>query len=154
MHMSRAFAVAMAVAFLAPHAGAQDARGTLRRSLPVATRDLARGDTLRDTDITMHDTTILWRWNNAPDSLRVTAGWVTRRSVMKGELLREPAVMAPPVVTSGQSVSVIYQDGPVRLLLAGVATNTAPLGAPVGVRIGRTRRLDGIAVAPNTVRLR
>ena len=51
-------------------------------------------------------------------------------------------------------VSVIYQDGPVRILLTGVATNTASLGAPVGVRIDATRRLDGIAVAPNTVRLR
>jgi hypothetical protein len=41
----------------------------------------------------------------------------------------------------------------VRILLTGVATNTAPLGASVGVRIDPTRRLDGIAVAPNTVRL-
>jgi flagella basal body P-ring formation protein FlgA len=38
--------------------------------------------------------------------------------------------------------------------MSGVATNTAALGAPVGIRIDRTRRLDGIAVAPNTVRLR
>jgi flagella basal body P-ring formation protein FlgA len=51
-------------------------------------------------------------------------------------------------------VAVLYQDGPVRIRLSGVATNTASLGAPVGVRIDATRRLDGIAVAPNTVRLR
>lgn len=130
-------------------------RGYVRLAMPVATRDLARGDTLRAGDLVVIDTLMVWRWNGvAPDTTRAVAGWVTRRAIAAGELLRAPAVMPPPAVTSGATVSVIYQDGPLRLVLTGIATNTAPLGAPVGVRIDRTRRLDGIAVAPNTVRLR
>ncbi len=157
--MSRALALVVVLAIVAPAAHAQQAavapRGHARVTLAVAARDLARGDTLQASDIAMLDTTIVWRWNeSAPDTARVVAGWVTRRPIAVGEVLRAPAVMAPPMVTSGHSVKVIYQDGPVRLVLTGIATNTAPLGAPVGVRIDRTRRLDGIAVAPNTVRLR
>jgi flagella basal body P-ring formation protein FlgA len=51
-------------------------------------------------------------------------------------------------------VTAIWQDGPLRVVVTGIATNTAAIGAPVGVRIDPTRRLDGIAAGPNTVRLR
>lgn len=126
-----------------------------RVSVSVATRALLRGDTLRVDDIAVVDTVITWRWNGiAPDTTRAQAGWITRRPIAAGEPLRAPAVTPPPVIASGATVTAIWQDGPLRLVMSGVATNTATIGAPVGVRIDRTRRLDGIAVAPNTVRLR
>ena len=133
---------------------------TLRRdqrrvTVAVATRALARGDTLHREDIAERDTVITWRWaTQTPDTTRAQAGWITRRPMAAGEVLRAPAVMPPPLVTSGATVAAIWQDGPLRLVLSGVATNTATAGAPVGVRIDRTRRLDGVAIAPNTVRLR
>ncbi len=131
------------------------ARGTANVRVTVARHALQRGDTLRADDIAVVDTTIVWKWNTvAPDTTRAEAGWVARRTITAGEVLRFPAVSAPQVVNAGQSVAVIYQDGPVRIQLSGVATNSAAMGAPVGVRIDATRRLDGIAVAPNTVRLR
>lgn len=120
----------------------------------VAARAMAAGESLTEGDWILRDTTIIWRWNTAPDTTRPAAGWVTRRAIAAGEVLKSPAVIPPPVVTSGATVTAIYQDGPVRLVLSGTATNTAAIGAPVGVRIDRTRRLDGIAVGPNTVRLR
>lgn len=129
------------------------ARGMARVRFTVATRALQRGDTLRAEDIAVIDTSIVWRWNTPPDTTRAQPGWVTRRAITAGEVLRSPAVGAAPIVKAGTAVKVIYQDGPVRILLSGVATNNAALGAPVGVRIDATRRLDGIAVAANTVRL-
>jgi flagella basal body P-ring formation protein FlgA len=151
-------ALALALLFGAPlHAqGANPVpRGHVRLTLPVATRDLARGDTLQAADVALVDTLLVWRWTGAPaDTARAVTGWVARRAIAKGELLRAPAVAPPPVVASGSTVTAIWQDGPVRLVLTGVALNTAAAGAPVGVRIDRTRRLDGVAVAPNTVRLR
>lgn len=126
-----------------------------RVAVTVATRALLRGDTLRADDIAVVDTVITWRWNGlAPDTTRAQAGWIARRPIAAGELLRAPAVTPPPVIASGATVTAIWQDGPLTLVVSGVATNTATIGAPVGVRIDRTRRLDGIAVAPNTVRLR
>ena len=124
-------------------------------SVSVAARALARGDTLQAGDIATMDTTIVWRWNSiAPDTTRALPGWVTRRNVARGEVLRAPAVMPPPAITSGTRVTAIWQDGPLRVVVTGIATNTAAIGAPVGVRINPTRRLDGIAAGPNTVRLR
>jgi len=153
----RGFILLALLAGLAPVVRAQDstlARNQRRVSLAVATRFIPRGEALRDSDIALRDTVITWRWGTvSPDTMRVQAGWVTRRPIAAGEVLRLPAVTPPPVVTSGSTVSAVWQDGPVRMVLSGVATNTAALGAPVGVRIDRGRRLDGVAVAPNTVRL-
>lgn len=155
----RLFILVALIAGLAPMVGAQDSTATGRNqrrvTLAIATRFIPRGEALRDSDIAPRDTVITWRWGTiAPDTTRVQAGWVSRRPIAAGEVLRAPAVMPPPVVTSGAQVAAVWQDGPVRLVLSGVATNTAPLGAPVGVRIDRGRRLDGVAIAPNTVRLR
>jgi flagella basal body P-ring formation protein FlgA len=164
--ISRAFAVvvlALAMVFAHP-AFAQAAsatpastvaRGTARVRLSVAARAVQRGDTLRAEDIAIVDTTIVWRWTTiAPDTTRALPGWIAHRPITAGEVLRFPAVSAPAIVNAGATVLAIYQDGQVRIRLTGTATNTASLGAPVGVRIDPTRRLDGIAVAPNTVRLR
>jgi flagella basal body P-ring formation protein FlgA len=151
----------LAATLLAPRlAGAQGAAapaapGLLALRLPVALRDLARGDTVRADDVAWRDTTLVWRWRVLPADTGVdVTGWVARRAIARGEALRAPAVAPPTVVESGATVRAIWQDGGVRLVLTGVAVNDAPLGAPVAVRIDRTRRLDGIAVAPNTVRLR
>ena len=124
-------------------------------TVAVAARALARGETLQADDIATMDTTIVWRWTSlAPDTTRALPGWVTHRNIAPGEVLRAPAVTPPPVITSGTRVTAIWQDGPLRMVLSGIATNTAAIGAPVGVRIDPTRRLDGIAAGPNTVRLK
>ena len=130
-------------------------RGLRRVTLPIATRTLQRGDTLRADDIALRDTTIVWHWNSiAPDTTRPLPGWTTRRAIAAGEVLRAPAVGAPNIIIGGAIVSAVWQDGPVRVVLTGIATNSASLGAPISVRIDRTRRLDGVAIAPNIVRLR
>lgn len=148
-------AVAVASPAAAPEAGVATARGLLPMRLPVALRDLQRGDTLRADDFALVDTSIVWRWQAPPaDTATAIVGWVARRAIARGELLRAPAIGAPTVIAGGATVQAIWQDGPVRLVLTGTAVNSAALGGPVGVRIDRSRRLDGIAVAPNTVRLR
>jgi len=129
-------------------------RGMRRVTWPVARRTFATGDTVRADDFALRDTTIVWPWNTNPDTTSAIVGWVARRPITVGEVLRAPAVSAPPVVSAGSTVTAIWQDGSLRLALTGVATYSAPLGAPVGVRIDHSRRLDGVAVAPNTVRLR
>ncbi len=130
-------------------------RGFVQLTMPFSTRSLSRGDTLLESDIEMRDTTVSdRRFGALQDSDRARAGWIARRAIAAGELLRTPSVSPLPAVTGGATVSVIYQDGPVRLVMTGVATNSAPIGAPVSVRIDNTRRLDGVASAPNTVRLK
>lgn len=129
-------------------------RGMRRVTWPISKRAFATGDTVRADDIALLDTTIVWPWNSMPDTTRAVAGWIVRRPVAAGEVLRAPGIMAPPLVSAGSAVTAIWQDGSLKLVLTGVAMNSASLGASVGVRIDRTRRLDGVAIAPNTVRLR
>jgi flagellar basal body P-ring formation protein FlgA len=130
------------------------ARDQRRIAVAIATRALVTGDTLAASDFAVTDTVVTWRWSSAPDTTRPVAGWIARRPIAVGEVLRAPAVVAPPVVMTGSSVTAIWQEGGVRLVLKGIATNNAAVGAPVGVRLDRNRRLDGIAIGPNTVRLR
>jgi flagella basal body P-ring formation protein FlgA len=130
-------------------------RGVARVTVGVATRALARGETLTAADIAVVDTTMVWRWNTvAPDTVRAVPGWVTHRAIAQGEVLRAPAVQPPAAIATGAAITAIYRDGPLQLVLTGIATNSAAIGAPVGIRIDRSRRLDGIAVGPNLVRLR
>ena len=132
-----------------------DARGTAKVTWPKAQRAFQRGDTMRAEDYVLADTVIPWHWASVqPDSTRAITGWVARRTIAVGEFMRSPAVAPAPVIAQGSTVKVLWQDGTLRLTLVGTATNNAALGAPVGVRIDKNRRLDGVAVAPNTVRIR
>ena len=129
--------------------------GSMRMHLAIATRAFQRGDTVRVGDYALVDTTITWRWSMpASDTVRVQPGWVAQRAIAEGEVLRTPSVQAPALITSGSTVKVIFRDGPVQVVVNGTAITSATLGAPVSVRIDRSRRLEGVAVAPNTVRLR
>ena len=122
---------------------------------PRATRALLRGEVVNASDFVLADTVITWTWKVASaDTMTAVAGWVTRRPIAQGEFMHGPSIAPASVITLGSSVKALWQDGNVRLTLTGTATNNAALGAPVGVRIDKDRRLDGIAVGPNIVRLR
>lgn len=134
---------------------ATDASAQARMTWPKATRALQRGEVVRSEDFVLADTTIVWHWKEpSTDTMKAVAGWITRRPIAQGEFMHGPAIAPSNVIALGSSVKVLWQDGPVHLTLTGTATNNAALGAPVGVRIDKNRRLDGIAVGPNTVRLR
>jgi flagella basal body P-ring formation protein FlgA len=128
--------------------------GTRTRAL-LATRTLARGDTLTGMDLLARDTVLWGKPIGGTSAARVPAvGWIARRTIAAGERLAEPAVMPAPAVSSGDPVRAIYRDGSLALALRGVAGNTAEVGQRVTVRIDMRRRLDGIAVAPGVVALR
>ncbi len=120
----------------------------------VATRALHRGDTLRTADFTLVDTLVQRRPPYGLDTTTPQVGWLVQRPVAAGEWLRRPGVTPLPAVTAGQPVHAHWTDGTVHLAVNAIALNTAPIGAAVTVRVGRTRRLDGIVIAPDSVRLR
>ncbi len=123
-------------------------------SRAVATRALVRGDTLRADDFVVTDTAIQGRLPFGLDTTTPRAGWLVQRAVSAGEWLRAPAVIPRPVVTAGRPVFALWSDGTVSLAVSAVALGNAPVGGAVSVRVGRNRRLSGIAIAPDSVRLR
>ena len=121
------------------------------RRVPVATHQIARGATLSAGDIELRDSTM--RSGVSLDTNEVAPGWVTRRVINAGEVLRSPAVEPPNLVTANQPVSVEWVDQNIRLTLRGTATRNAAIGTRVTVRMDNGRRIDGTVVGAGRVRL-
>lgn len=122
------------------------------RRVAVATHALARGVTLTAEDFELRDTSAA-RVIGAADSTSVAIGWVTRRAINAGEVLRAPAVEAPSVVNANTPVEVEFADKNVTLTLRGVAARNGAVGERVPVRTESGRRLEGTVVAPGRVRV-
>jgi len=128
------------------------ATSSATRRVPVATHALARGVMLTADDFELRDTSAA-RIIGAVDSTSVAAGWVTRRTINAGEVLRAPAVEAPSVVSANTAVEVEFADKNVTLTLRGVAGRNGAVGERVPVRTESGRRLEGTVVAPGRVRV-
>lgn len=132
-------------------AGAQSPRrGTDR--IPVAARDLVRGTVLSVSDIKWTDTT-LTDGSTPTAAENVAPGWVARRVIRAGEILQEPGVAKPDLVSAGDAVDVIYASPGVVIKVHGTAVGRGSKGDEVYVRLDNRRRLRGIIAGPNIVRV-
>lgn len=123
-----------------------------KQRVAVATRVLARGTVLADSDFELRDTTV--RFVSAlPDTTPVAAGWVTRRTINAGEILREPAVEAPAVINANSPVLIEWVDGSVSLTVHGVAARSGAIGDRIPVRSDMGKRFEATVVAPGRVRI-
>jgi len=140
--------VAMLVALVALDAGLAHAQVTTMRAA-IATRLLPRGTVLTSDDIVYRDTTV----RGPIDTNRVAPGWVTRRLIGAGEVLRAPAVERPAMVSANEPVSVEWADRNVLLTIRGIVTRNAALGERVTVRTALGHRIDATVIAPGRVRI-
>jgi flagella basal body P-ring formation protein FlgA len=124
-------------------------RGSVR--IPVASHDLTRGTVLSASDFHWSDTTLTD--GSTPDAAPVSAGWVTRRVIHAGEILREPGVAKPDVISAGDAVDVVYWTPGVSIRLRGTAIGRGRIGDEVYVKLDNRRRLHGVISGPNTVRV-
>ena len=120
----------------------------VERTIPVASRALARGATITKADFLVISTTVRSALRTAAAA---ESGWVTRRPVAAGEPLVEPAVGPPSLVTSGQPVTFVSDNSDVRISIRGTAASAGALGDLVWVRVDAGRRLRGMVTAPGTV---
>lgn len=149
----------LAVTFNSPSAPAQVARvrAGVRVSAPVAARDLTVGARLEAGDIAWRERTT---WGPPRDAATVPgggppeAGWIVRRPLAAGEPIEWPAVAPPLAVEAGQPVTLVWNQGGVRVSRAGIAMNGAMRGGWVQVRVnGRADRFVGRANAMGEVDL-
>ena len=127
-------------------AGAQQ---TNRHRLAFATHAIARGAVLGADDIEYRDSTT----RDPADINPISAGWVTRRMIAAGEVLRAPAVEPPVIVAANAPVEMEWTDRNVRLIMRGVATRNAALGDRVPVRTESGKRIDAVVIGPGRVRI-
>ncbi|HEY7897945.1 MAG TPA: flagellar basal body P-ring formation chaperone FlgA [Gemmatimonadaceae bacterium] len=119
--------------------------------IPVAARDLMRGTILSSNDIKWSDTTLTD--GSIPEAASVAPGWVARRVIHAGEILREPGVAKPDLVSAGDAVEVIYSTPGVMIRVRGTAIGRGSKGDEVYVKLDNRRRLHGVIAGPNTVRV-
>lgn len=112
---------------------------------PVAARRLPRGTVLNAGDVSV--VRVASRAPAAP----VAPGWVTRRVIEQGEVLRPPAVAPAPVVAPGQRILYVVLSPGLRLTMDGRATSGGRLGDKVAVRLGANRRVQGVVTAAGEV---
>ncbi|HTR79925.1 MAG TPA: flagellar basal body P-ring formation chaperone FlgA [Gemmatimonadaceae bacterium] len=132
--------------------GAQQPAPAPTVRLAVAARPIARGSVLTDDDIT---------YVERPASAQpveggaatVQPGWVARRLINTGEVLRNPAVEPPIVVSANETVDVVYVDGDVQISIRAMVTRDASIGERVTVRTTDGRHLDGVVTGPGCVRI-
>ncbi len=116
---------------------------------PIASRALARGAVLTADDIVYRDTVV-----RIPlDTNHVGPGWVTRRVIAIGEVLRSPAVVPPAAVQANQIVTIEWAEPTIKLTLRGTVLRTAAIGERVPVRTEAGRRIDAVVIAPGRVRI-
>jgi flagellar basal body P-ring formation protein FlgA len=119
------------------------------RRLAIATRAIARGSVLTAGDFEYRDSTM-----RAPaDSTPVAAGWVARRVIAAGEVLRTPAVEPPQLVTANQPVEIEWNDQNISVSMRGTVTRNGAIGEHVSVRTEQGRRLDATVIGPGRVRI-
>lgn len=145
LHPLTLIAVAAILALSARLANAQ----AVKVRVAVAAHALARGAVLTDSDIVLRDTTV----RGAVEATPVAPGWITRRVINAGEVLRSPSVEPPVLVSANEPVEVEFRDGNVRLSIAGTAARDGSLGERVPVRTELGRRIEGTVVARGRVRI-
>lgn len=117
--------------------------------MAFATRAIARGAVLTANDFEYRDST-----SRAPlDTNQISSGWVTRRTIAAGEVLREPAVEPPDLVSANEPVEIEWKDQNISLTMRGTATRNGALGEHVTVRTEQGKRIEATVVAAGRVRI-
>ncbi len=132
------FALVVLTALAGRDACAQDAA----RTTPVAARDIARGASLVAADV-----------RGTMDSNTVAPGWIARRAIRAGEMLRHPAVAPAPLVRRGTPIAAVLDHGALYLSLSAIALGDGHAGDRVAVRLGPNRILRGTVSGPARVAL-
>jgi flagella basal body P-ring formation protein FlgA len=137
-------AKAAAVAAVAP-----PARTPPRAPEPVAvssgevlllTRDLKRGEVIREEDLSWGPAPVGRVLRNAPTDAAPVIGKAARRSLSAGSPIETADVEAPDLVRKGEPVTLIYAAPGLRLSVSAVAQNDAGLGDGVRVLNLQSRR--------------
>ena len=130
-----------------------DARVVPMTDAHVAARRIPRGTVLRaaDMNIARVPARVDARGVVHVETTPVIPGWIARRVIQRGEVLRAPAVAPAPLVAAGQAVQFTYQQDGLELTLDGVAPVAGSLGDTIPVRLGARRRVTGVVAGPARV---
>lgn len=112
---------------------AGDLQDLRRVEVAVAARDVRRGAALSEDDfrwVEMPEADIAGNALQAPFDF---TGMIATRSIRTGQVVRQPEVSAPKVVSKGKTVKVIYETGTIKLSALGTVMDDGGLGDTVRI---------------------
>jgi flagella basal body P-ring formation protein FlgA len=125
--------------------------GTVRIVVPA--HDIARGDTISDSDLTYTTVDGAALMSGVPTKLDEVKGMQARRMLSAGQPFRGDDVRKPIVVSKGETVTMQFTVPGVELTAMGRAMSEGGLGDTVTVQNPASfRMISGIVIAPGTVR--
>lgn len=125
------------------------ARAFVNRQVPVLTHAMARGDVIKDSDITW--TSMRADRTGASAILKEDdlVGKEAKRNLRAGVLLRDHDVALPNAVTKGEMILIAYEVPGLKLTARGRVLENAPVGETVrAVNLQSNRTINVTIVAP------
>ena len=118
----------------------------------VPTRDIARGETISDRDLTFATVPGSALMAGTVTSIATAKDMEARRMLHAGEAMRGDDLRHPVVVTRGQTVTMLFRAPGVELTAMGRAMGEGGVGDTVTVQNPASfRMIAGIVTAPGTV---
>lgn len=104
------------------------------RLMPVAARPLKKGEVIAGGDIQLRKVNAAAVAGDSIKELGDVIGKSARRDVGQGEMFNTAAIVAPPVVTAGSRVSMLFRAGRLEASAMGVALEAGVVGQEIKVR--------------------
>ena len=118
----------------------------------VPTRDIARGETISDRDLTFATVPGSALMAGTVTSIAAAKDMEARRMLHAGEAMRGDDLRHPVVVTRGQTVTMLFRAPGVELTAMGRAMGEGGIGDTVTVQNPASfRMIAGVITAPGTV---
>jgi flagella basal body P-ring formation protein FlgA len=118
----------------------------------VPARDIARGETISDSDLTYATVPGAALMAGTVTNFAVVKDMEARRMLHAGEALRADDVRHPIVVTKGQTITMLFRAPGVELSAMGRAMGEGGVGDTVTVQNPSSfRMIIGVVSAPGTV---
>ena len=119
----------------------------------VPAHDIARGDTISETDLTYATVDGADLMAGVPTKMDEVKGMQARRMLSAGRPFRADDVRRPIVVTKGQTVTMEFSVPGVSLTAMGRAMSEGGIGDTVTIQNPVSyRMISGVVTAPGTVR--
>lgn len=109
-------------------------RAGVWRKVPVATRTLLPGDTVKAHDFTL-EKRLHWGMPSRDSFLELAAGWIAQNTIRDGEVIQHHSAQPPAIIQAGSGVVVLVERNRVRIETKGTAMKDARRGEELLVKL-------------------
>ncbi len=118
----------------------------------VPLRTIARGETLKPTDVTVERRPRDAQFNDVLGEMKAAVGKVAKRTLMAGSVLRSGDVQREEVVGRGDIVTILYESRGIVISMRGRASEAGAVGDTIAItNIQSKRVLQGTVTGPGRV---